>query len=72
VVGPALAVLLPGQPVARRAENFRAWGAKKLLWLLGAALLPGPAHAQAPAIADVPPLAYGAMFQQHPQARQVT
>ncbi|WP_157886964.1 hypothetical protein [Hymenobacter sp. PAMC 26628] len=37
------------------------------------ALLPGPAaHAQAMAAADVPPLAFGAMFQQYPQARQVT
>ncbi len=37
------------------------------------ALLPGSAaHAQAMAAADVPPLAFGAMFQQYPQARQIT
>lgn len=45
----------------------------KILWLPWLALLPGPAaHAQAIAAADVPPLAYGAMFQQYPQARQIT
>jgi len=41
-----------------------------LLWLV---LGPGQAaHAQAMAAADVPPLAYGAMFRQYPQARQIT
>jgi hypothetical protein len=46
--------------------------ATRLLCLLGAALLSGPAaRAQAMAVEDVPPLAYGAMFQQYPQARQV-
>ncbi|WP_223650594.1 hypothetical protein [Hymenobacter psoromatis] len=41
-----------------------------LLWM---ALVPGhAAQAQAMATADVPPLAFGAMFQQYPQARQIT
>ncbi|GAB3639129.1 hypothetical protein GCM10027422_47200 [Hymenobacter arcticus] len=41
--------------------------------MLLVALLAGPAaHAQTMAAADVPPLAFGAMFQQYPQARQVT
>jgi hypothetical protein len=41
-----------------------------LLWLtLGPGLA---AHAQALAWADVPPLAYGAMFEQYPQARQIS
>lgn len=45
----------------------------KILWLLWAALVPGHvAQAQAMATAAVPPLAYGAMFQQYPQARQVS
>jgi hypothetical protein len=43
-----------------------------VLGLLGAALLAGQvAQAQAMATADVPPLAYGAMFQQYPQAQQI-
>ena len=63
----------PRQPAARSTK--KAWGctAIKLLCLLW--LAPGPgqvALAQALAAADVPPLAYGAMFQQYPQARQIT
>jgi hypothetical protein len=43
------------------------------LWLLLVALVPSQGlHAQAMAAADVPPLAFGAMFQLYPQARQVT
>ncbi|MFD1470222.1 hypothetical protein ACFQ48_18490 [Hymenobacter caeli] len=45
----------------------------KLLWVLGVALLPGQAvHAQALAAENVPPLAFGAMFRQYPQARHIT
>jgi hypothetical protein len=43
------------------------------LWLLLVALVQSQGlHAQALAVADVPPLAFGAMFQLYPQARQVT
>jgi hypothetical protein len=43
------------------------------LWLLVAALVPSQVlRAQAMAVEDVPPLAFGAMFQLYPQARQVT
>jgi hypothetical protein len=53
--------------------HFLSRSCLKLRWLLWVALVPGPAaHAQAMAEESVPPLAFGAMFQQYPQARQVT
>ena len=47
--------------------------APRFWWLLLVALVPGQGlHAQAIAEQDVPPLAFGAMLTQYPQAQQVT
>jgi hypothetical protein len=70
VVGHAA---FPHQPTTRSTPKARGSAAIKLLLLLAVALLSTTAgHAQAMADADVPPLAYGAMFEQYPQARQIT
>ncbi len=63
----------PRQPEARSVLKIHFGAATRLLWVLWVALLPGQvAHAQAMAVETVPPLAFGAMFQQYPQARQIT
>ncbi|MDJ0367773.1 hypothetical protein QMK33_21720 [Hymenobacter sp. H14-R3] len=64
---------LPRPPQARSAPKAPLGAALKILWVLWATLVPGPnVHAQAMAVETVPPLAFGAMFRQYPQARQVT
>ena len=73
MVAPGPQVTPPCQSAIRSTPKVWGRAAKKLFWLLGVALLAGPtAHAQAMAAADVPPLAFGAMFQQYPQAGQIT
>ncbi|TPG57993.1 chemotaxis protein CheB [Hymenobacter nivis] len=75
-LGPLLVRLTTaGAPANRRPPGAkpRGWAAAKLLLLLlWLALVPGLARAQAIAVETVPPLAFGAMFRQYPQARQIT
>ncbi|OGX91755.1 hypothetical protein BEN49_18565 [Hymenobacter coccineus] len=73
-LGPLLVRLTTaGAPANRRSPGAkpRGWVAAKLL-LLWTVLVPGLARAQAIAVEAVPPLAFAAMFQQYPQARQIT